>query len=63
VQANCIRCHAEQLAMIRVPGATERRCWVCHQNIHGEAHSLSASPPMLRPGLPDAGLHWMKKGD
>jgi cytochrome c nitrite reductase small subunit len=34
----------------------ERRCWECHQGIHGKARSLSASPMTLRPGLPDAGL-------
>ena len=61
VQANCVRCHGDQLAMVRLAGATERRCWDCHENIHGQAHSLSASPSMLRPGLPDAGLDWMKK--
>ncbi len=60
VQANCVRCHGQQLAMIRLADATERRCWDCHQNIHGEVRSLSASPAMLRPGLPDAGLEWMK---
>lgn len=63
VQANCVRCHGASLAMIRLAGATERRCWDCHENIHGAAHSLSASPATLRPGLPDAGLDWMKKGD
>ena len=41
--------------------AGERRCWDCHQNIHGKVRSLSASPIELRPGLPDAGLEWMKK--
>ena len=44
-------------------GSSERRCWDCHQNIHGEVRSLSASPVPLRPGLPDAGLDWMKTGD
>jgi cytochrome c nitrite reductase small subunit len=63
VQVNCVRCHGEQLAMIRLAGATERRCWDCHSNIHGEVRSLSASPETLRPGLPSAGLEWMKKGD
>jgi cytochrome c nitrite reductase small subunit len=62
VQANCVRCHGEQLAMIRLAGSRERRCWDCHQNIHGEVRSLSASPSVLRPGLPDAGLDWTKKG-
>jgi len=42
-------------------GSSERRCWDCHQNIHGEVRSLSASPVPLRPGLPDAGLDWMKE--
>ncbi len=63
VQANCVNCHSGQLAMIRLAGATERRCWDCHTNIHGEVRSLSASPSMLRPGLPAAGLDWMKTGD
>jgi cytochrome c nitrite reductase small subunit len=40
-----------------------RRCWDCHHNIHGEVRSLSASPTPLRPGLPAAGLEWMKEGD
>jgi cytochrome c nitrite reductase small subunit len=63
VQTNCVRCHSEQLAMVRLASSLERRCWDCHSNIHGSVHSLSASPSMLRPGLPDAGLDWMKKGD
>ena len=62
VQANCVRCHGEQFVMIRLADTTERRCWDCHENIHGAVHSLSASPAMLRPGLPDAGLDWMKAG-
>jgi len=56
VQANCVNCHSSQLAMVRLAGATERRCWDCHTNIHGEVRSLSASPSMLRPGLPAAGF-------
>jgi len=63
VQANCTRCHADLLSMVRLAGATERRCWDCHTNIHGEVRSLSASPSMLRPGLPAAGLDWMKSSD
>ena len=63
VQANCVRCHDDLLSMVRLAGATERRCWDCHSNIHGEVRSLSASPSTLRPGLPAAGLDWMKKGD
>ncbi len=63
VQANCVRCHSDALAMIRLTGSSERACWDCHTNIHGRVHSLSASPEMLRPGLPAAGLNWIKNGD
>ena len=63
VQANCVRCHSHQVMMIGWAGAFERRCWDCHQNVHGEVRSLSASPTALRPGLPDAGLDWMKERD
>lgn len=62
VQANCVRCHGKQMAMIRLAGVTERPCWDCHSNIHGEVRSLSASPEVLRPQLPEAGFNWMKKG-
>ncbi|MGB2823906.1 MAG: cytochrome c nitrite reductase small subunit [Phycisphaerae bacterium] len=61
VQANCLRCHAEQFAMSRLAASSERRCWDCHSNIHGEARSLSASPNVLRPRLDAAGLDWMRK--
>jgi cytochrome c nitrite reductase small subunit len=63
VQANCVHCHSDQLAMVRLASSLERRCWDCHQNIHGGVRSLSASPPELRPGLPSAGLDWMERGD
>jgi len=63
VQANCVRCHSAQVSMIRLATTQERQCCDCHQNIHGSVRSLSASPSMLRPGLPSAGLDWMKKGD
>ena len=63
VQGNCVKCHRDQLAMIRLATSGERRCWHCHENIHGSVRSLSASPLALRPGLPDAGLDWLKKGD
>ena len=62
VQSNCLRCHSDQLAMVRLAGSSERKCWDCHNNIHGSAKSLSSSPEVLRPQLPDAGLKWMKKG-
>jgi len=62
VQANCLRCHADQFAMVRLAGVEERRCWDCHTNVHGRVRSLSASPEVLRPRLPSAGLDWMKRG-
>ncbi len=63
VQANCVRCHADQLTMVRLTDSGERPCWDCHQNVHGSVQSLSASPAVLRPALPDAGLDWMKQGE
>jgi cytochrome c nitrite reductase small subunit len=63
VQANCVRCHSQQVMMIEAAAVAQRHCWDCHQGVHGKARSLSASPTALRPGLPDAGLDWMKKGD
>jgi cytochrome c nitrite reductase small subunit len=69
VQSNCVRCHERQVSGITGQGAgagpmvPERRCWDCHHGIHGKVRSLSASPVLLRPGLPAAGLEWMKKGD
>jgi len=61
VQSNCLRCHGDQLAMVRVPGPGERRCWDCHQEVHGRARSLSSSPDVRRPELPSAGLDWFKE--
>ncbi len=63
IQSNCVRCHAQQLRMMRLTESGERRCWDCHQNVHGKVRSLSASPGTLRPDLPEAGLEWRKKGD
>ncbi|MHC4717845.1 MAG: cytochrome c nitrite reductase small subunit [Planctomycetota bacterium] len=63
VQSNCLRCHSDRLEMIRLAGSSERTCWDCHVSIHGKARSLSSSPHVLRPRLPDAGLKWMKKGE
>lgn len=62
IQANCVRCHTAQMQDVRLPGVSERKCWDCHNNIHGSVQSLSASPEVLRPELPEAGLDWMKKG-
>ncbi|MBL7134746.1 MAG: cytochrome c nitrite reductase small subunit [Phycisphaerae bacterium] len=54
VQANCLRCHADTFAMIRLAGSQERHCWDCHHTMHGAVHGLSASPRALRPKLPPA---------
>jgi cytochrome c nitrite reductase small subunit len=56
VQGNCLRCHGDVLAMVRLADTSERRCWDCHANVHGEVHSLSASSDILRPPLPPAGF-------
>ena len=61
VQGNCLRCHGGQLQMVRVAATGERRCWDCHTNVHGKMRSLSASPTVLRPPLPPAGVEWMKR--
>lgn len=61
IQENCLRCHADQLQMVRLAGTTERKCWDCHENIHGPVISLSGTPDARRPALPSAGLDWMKK--
>ncbi|KKK81861.1 hypothetical protein LCGC14_2809160 [marine sediment metagenome] len=60
VQANCVRCHANKLQMIRLAGSSERTCWDCHSNVHGHVRAQSASPRALRPKLPDAGSDVMK---
>jgi cytochrome c nitrite reductase small subunit len=51
VQANCIRCHENQVTDARLSAMvenhmearTERKCWSCHQEVpHGSIHSLSS---------------------
>ncbi len=56
VHNNCIRCHENRLSMVSIPGTAERKCWDCHNNIHGRVRSLSTSPHAQRPDLPPAGL-------
>lgn len=63
VQKNCLRCHQNQLAMIRLSDSTQRACWDCHTTIHGSVHGLSASPPELRPQLPNIGLTLKTQGE
>jgi cytochrome c nitrite reductase small subunit len=61
LQVNCLDCHSNQLMMVRLAATSERQCWDCH-TIHSSVQSLSASPHVLRPQLPTAGLKFMKKG-
>ena len=56
VQANCLRCHQNNFKMVRLAAPSERKCWDCHSNVHGEVHGLSASPRPLRVTPPPAGL-------
>ncbi len=63
IQQNCLRCHQGQFEMIRLSDSTQQKCWSCHTNIHGSVQSLSASPAVLRPELPKAGLEFNPKGD
>ena len=56
VQANCLRCHSNNFKMVRLAAPSERKCWDCHSNVHGEVHGLSASPRPLRITPPPAGL-------
>lgn len=56
VQDNCVRCHVDQWLMIRLADSQERPCWSCHENIHGDVRSLTATPHAQRPPLPSAGL-------
>ena len=60
VQENCLRCHANQFLMARLAAVTERRCWDCHDGVHGRVISLSGTPHAYRPPIPAAGLLWMK---
>lgn len=60
VQGNCLRCHSGRFDMVRLAAVAERRCWDCHDGVHGGAISLSGTPHARRPALPSAGLDWMK---
>lgn len=60
IQDNCIRCHEHQLSLIDVRDVDERVCWDCHHDIHGRVQSLSASPHVRLPRLPEAGLDWFE---
>ncbi|MCI0499005.1 MAG: hypothetical protein L0Y36_04915, partial [Planctomycetales bacterium] len=62
VQQNCLRCHQNQFEMIRLADSTQQTCWSCHDTIHGAVQGLSASPRVLRPKLPPAGLKFIPFG-
>ena len=62
IQANCLRCHSNRLALIPLAASSQRKCWDCHNNIHGSVRSLSSSSGLLRPRLPNAGLESITKG-
>ena len=60
LKESCMKCHIDQFGMIRLASSGERVCWDCHDNIHQEVRSLSASPTVLRPRVPSAG--WRRTG-
>jgi len=62
IQQNCVRCHGDRFAMIRLAGSEERTCWDCHRDIHLRVKSLSSSDAVLRPKLPPAGFSRNPKG-
>jgi len=62
LQDNCVRCHTQIMQTVHLPDSSQRKCWDCHNNIHSSVHGLSSSPAQLRPELPRAGLHSVRKG-
>jgi cytochrome c nitrite reductase small subunit len=62
VQDNCVRCHSQVMEMVKLSNSSQRKCWDCHNNIHGSVQGLSSSPAQLRPDLPKAGLNMNEKG-
>lgn len=58
VQRNCVRCHQHQIMQASVASPdSDVRCWHCHRETpHGLARSLSTTPHLRRPELPDAGI-------
>lgn len=70
VQANCIRCHENNIHPVSLRSITnamvsnngKRYCWDCHREVpHGRVNSLASTPfarvPKLEPALPD----WLNK--
>ena len=53
VQNNCLRCHGQLTDTIHLG---DRLCWDCHREVpHGFARSLSATPNIMAPALPEVG--------
>ena len=58
VQANCVRCHMEQVTDARLDGwidehhadRTDRTCWECHKHVpHGRVRSLASVGYFVEP--------------
>jgi cytochrome c nitrite reductase small subunit len=58
VEQNCRRCHADliadvSLAVHKSGNPADLRCWECHRDVpHGSVRSLSATPGVFQPRLP-----------
>ena len=56
VEANCRRCHENVVGQVHLMSHEEGspRCWDCHRETpHGRGRSLSATPGVMRPQLPE----------
>ncbi len=58
VQANCIRCHMQQVTDVKYSSwiekhqvnRTDRTCWSCHREVpHGRVHGLSSTKYTIAP--------------
>ncbi|MBL8086955.1 MAG: cytochrome c nitrite reductase small subunit [Chthonomonas sp.] len=61
IQANCMRCHTDQVHGATTEAAFSRNCTECHREVpHGRVNSLSSTPnaavPEQRSVIPD----WMR---
>jgi cytochrome c nitrite reductase small subunit len=57
VENNCRRCHADVVANVSIAAhqSGDLRCWECHRETpHGSVRSLSATPGVFQPRLPEA---------
>jgi cytochrome c nitrite reductase small subunit len=56
VEGNCRRCHAQVIenVSLAVHQDKDKRCWDCHRDVpHGTVRSLSATPGIFQPRLPE----------